>query len=219
MKRLTITSLYVLAALMFCASPVMAYIIDVYTEPDPIQDDWQLRGEVDELGNQFPPDEMIDSMVVMWQGHVPCPKEFQEFAVQVRIINRTHMTFPELYYVADLESTTLTNYDEWVGQVNAAGIVTQPWLAFKIDAVGENTPLVYEDRPNGLFEPGEAWEFVIQDYRNIFGLSPAAYRSVGSIAALSSHDGFSSGSIITPEPTTIVLLGLGSLVCLRKRKA
>ena len=77
--------------------------------------------------------------------------------------------------------------------------------------------------PDQIFEPGEIWEFVIQEYSNILGNSPAALGSVGpapfgAIAQASQLDSISSGSIITPEPATICLLALGGLL-LRRRKS
>jgi hypothetical protein len=85
-------------------------------------------------------------------------------------------------------------------------------LAFEIDAVGANTPLVSEVGGSiaGVFEPGETWTFIIQDYTNTFGLSAALISSIG----LPSAGLASSGSIVAvpvPEPTPAALVGLGVL--------
>ena len=102
--------------------------------------------------------------------------------------------------------TSLTNFD---GLVNGM-------LAFKIDYLGVNRSLIFEDMiMDGIFQPGETWGFIIQDYQNMFGLPPSA---LGSIGVPSLGDTLSSGSIIAiPEPATLCLLGLGGLL-LRKRR-
>ena len=128
----------------------------------------------------------------------------------VSITNLNSTAFSAVWYIADYD-TTLTNED---GKV--LGVVS----AFRIDAVGSNTPLVGESGvADGIFSPGETWDFVIQDYFNSFGLSAAAINSVG----LPSAGLGSSGSIVAlpvPEPTTAALVGLGLLgVSLVRRRA
>ena len=145
---------------------------------------------------------------------------------QVRITNLTNRYFEDLYYVGDVHDTptyetTFTNVDELVADVSPWHTFNVPGLAFKIDAIGLNTPLVSESmNPDQIFEPGEMWEFVIQEYNNILGNSAAALGSVGpapwgAIAQASQLDSVSSGSIIVPEPATICLLGLGGLLLRR----
>lgn len=183
--------------------------VEVWSENGP-QDPLSVNGWVHELGSSesFPADELIVSEV-LWPDSTPppCPDNYQGgLNIRVDIINVTNKDWSELWYVADPE-TTLTNHDGWInGQ-----------LAFKIDSVGLNRPLILEDKTvNGIFEPLETWRFVIQDYVNSLSLRAAFF---GSIGIPSGGDMVSSGSIIAiPEPTTIVLLGLGSLALLRRRK-
>ena len=89
-------------------------------------------------------------------------------------------------------------------------------LTFRIDTLGVNTPLVSESfTANGIWEAGEIWEFVIQDYGHPV-LPPSAIDSIG----LGSLDPPSSGSIIAvPEPSPLLLgfAGLLSLAVLRRR--
>ena len=119
----------------------------------------------------------------------------------VSITNLNATAFSAVWYIADYD-TTLTNED---GKV--LGVVS----AFRIDAVGVNTPLVAESGVfDGIFAPGETWTFIIQDYFNTFGLPASAINSVG----LPSAGLGSSGSIVAlpvPEPTTASLIGLGLL--------
>ena len=235
MKNSILFSLCVL----FASTVALADPVQVVTEQSPLQDNWALEGWVEELSTA-PHDairQLINSVQIPWQGHVPCPQDYlNELAgttVQVAITNRTHRHFEDLYYVGDVHDypgileTTFTNVDEWVADVTPGNQWTAPGLAFKIDAVGLNTPLVFESMtPDQIFEPGETWEFVIQEYANIWGaagLPPSALGSVGlapygAIAQASMLDQISSGSIITPEPATIAMLGLGGLAMLRRRK-
>jgi hypothetical protein len=122
----------------------------------------------------------------------------------VQIINLNPFTFFDVHYVADpgnavVPGTTIGNED---GLVNAG-------QAFRIDKVGVNTPLLSESiNNNGLFEPGESWRFIIDDYQNALGLPPDAFLSIG--VGASSPGGPSTGSIIAliPEPASLGLAAL-----------
>jgi hypothetical protein len=78
---------------------------------------------------------------------------------------------------------------------------------------------------DGIFQVGETWDFVIDNYFNVLGLSASALASAGLVGSLSGGDTVSSGSIIAiiPEPGTILLTGLGlaglSLFARRRLKA
>ena len=87
--------------------------------------------------------------------------------------------------------------------------------AFRIDTVGVNTPLVSESiTSDGIFEPGEIWSFIIDDYLNFGGLPAHLLDSVG-VASLSGGEPPSTGSIIAfaavPELGTLLLLALSVL--------
>jgi PEP-CTERM motif len=219
MKSSTVCVLVVIATLALAAS-AGANPVDVYTVTDPIQDDWALNGPVEELGLQppFPTGERISAVTVAWQGWIPCPAEYTEGgAVQIQMMNLSGTTWSNVYYVADPE-TSLSNWDELVGQVGFAGL----GRAFKIDSIGENTPLVYESMvADNVFQAGETWEFVIQEYANLPGGPPAAFNSLG-VAGASSGYPPSTGSIIAiPEPSTVALVGLslvGVLAVIRRKK-
>ena len=119
----------------------------------------------------------------------------------------TNSFWSEINYVAD-PVTTLQNYD---GRVNGE-------LAFWIDNIGINVPLTYESlNQNLIFEPGETWTFVIQDYMNALGGPASAFDSLGVPSA-----GWppSTGSIVAlvPEPETMLLLALGSLTLYRRKR-
>jgi len=156
---------------------------------------------VDELGDTpaFPPDERIVA-VDFFTGAVACPStDTPATNSLISMTNITSFDFVEVWYVADPE-TSISNVD---GLVNGEE-------AFRIDSVGANTPLVFESIiPNGIFEAGETWDFIIDDYFNLLGLAADDFFSVGVGGA--SPGGPSSGSIIAfiPEPTTALLLACG----------
>jgi hypothetical protein len=191
------------------AVPVMVTSKDT-TSQDPLYPHWECH----ELGTGFPPQELIISA---WRftSYTPClvnPDSPTIPNVEVDITNMTTQSWINLVYVADPE-TVLANDD---------GIVNSE-LAFNIDNVGTwNFPLIAESiNPNLIFEPGEMWTFVIQDYVNVNGLPPSALGSVGLVGSFSAGDTVSSGSIIAeiiPEPATICLLALGSFALMRRKK-
>jgi len=178
------TIIFAVALIMSISGTAQAVLTTVSYVNGP-QDPLWVPALVDELGVLFPPDEQIASTFVPWLPYCPpCPANFEGTGamVTVEITNLTGKSWTDLWYVADPE-TTLTNHDGWVnGQ-----------LAFKIDAIGANTPLIFESMAfNGIFEPGEKWEFVIQDYTNLNGLGAEQVWSGG----VPSVDPESSGSII-----------------------
>jgi len=192
-----------------------ARLIEVFTQPDPRQDAWVLDGFAHELGwgptlgGPFPTTQEITSANLGEVAYVPCPVDYQTGVnYLISIGNLTGVNWTEVYYVADPE-TFISNVDEGVGEVGFA-----PGLSFKIDAVGANTPLVFESMTmDGIFEAGEIWHFVMQDYANPLwpGLGgPEIYDSLG-IGGASPGFPSSTGSIVAvPEPATVMMLFFGA---------
>jgi hypothetical protein len=210
------TSLVGSCALLSLATGALAVPQFVQSQDTPHCDVLMPLTLVDELGrpNVFPFGERIDS--VFGQTTLSaCPSHDDPTIpnVTVAITNLNPFTFFDLHYVADptnaagLPGTSIGNED---GLVNAG-------QAFRIDNVGINKPLLSESiNPNLLFEPGEVWRFIIDDYVNTAGLGADAFFSIGVGAA--SPGGPSSGSIIAliPEPASIGLAALAVPVLARR---
>ena len=117
----------------------------------------------------------------------------------VRMTNLNSISFSDVWYVAE-PGTNFTNDD---GTINGMH-------AFKIDAVGANTPLISESiNANGIFEPGEIWTFIVQDYSNTSGLAASSFTEIG----VPSNGPSSAASIVAdpvvPEPGTFGLIAFG----------
>lgn len=136
----------------------------------------------------------------------------------VVITNLTGRTLTDLYYVAD-EGTTFSNID---GGAFGAGSPAIRTPAFRIDSLGMNKNLIFESiAMDGILEPGETWQFIVQDYGNAAGIGPDALFSVG-LAGDSPNFGImdSSASIVRtniPAPASSVL-GLMGLALTRRRR-
>jgi hypothetical protein len=212
-RQLLLVSLALLAALAL-AVPAQAIPLDVAVTPAPGCDSIPPPGFVDELGNPpaFPPDEAIASTFQFTEQPACPPTNTAAPNVQLSITNLTAIHFTDLWYVSDPE-TSLSNADAYL--VNGEE-------AFKIDRVGINVPLLSESlSADQIFQPGETWVFVIDDYFNALGLPASALASAGRVGALSGGDPTSSGSIIAiPEPGTLLLgsLGLAGLALLARRR-
>lgn len=192
-----------------------------YWDVDNCDNHGDLRA-VEELGNLFPQDELIESRWTFWDpAACPASDNPQIPNVLVEMDNLTGRYWDNLFYVADWEDTLISNFD------GVADDVTLPvggWFAFRIDSVGLNRPLIFESMtPDGIFEPGETWQFIIDDYANLYGVAPSAFGSVGFAGA--SWVPFdpvlrSSGSIVqfVPSPGTLALLGVGGALAARRRR-
>ena len=170
---------------------------------------------VDELGFSppFPVDERLEATATFTQQPA-CPA-MDDPAMPNALVFMTNLTLPprafhDVWYVKDRE-TGLTNPDGIAGMPGVPGE-----LAFKIDTVGVNTPLIFESFAfDGIWVPGETWGFIIQDYTNLLGLPPSLFDSIGVPSFISPP---SSGSIIVvPEPTTLSLAALAAGGLLRRR--
>lgn len=208
MKRQLIASLMV----GLLASPVFASFTPIqYQDLADCDTLGPLPKIMDELGTgAFPANELI-SATFTFTSIDACPLNSDALIPNVLLIitNLTNLSFTDLHYVADPQ-TTFSNYD---GIINGEHAV-------KLDNVGLNKPLIAElggSQPL-VFEPGETWEIVLDDWLTATGLSPADLGSIGVPSTLVPDP--SSGSIVAipvPEPASLGLLTLGSLALARRR--
>ena len=224
MRKVSRLILPMLLAGALCATPALAMSVEVYSIDGP-QDPLSLNGWVDEIGDPpFPCGELIESSAVTTSltacSSGPEPDNPGIPNVLVTMTNICAQESP-VWYVADPE-TTITNYDGWIGNAGR----TDHEQAFKIDNIGQNTPLISEVGGipgDNIFQVGETWQFIIQDWLNtVAGSTPTPFDSIG-ITSLSTGWPPSTGSLlVVPEPLTVLgiclgLAGLGGYI--RKRTA
>lgn len=230
MKKIFLLFLVCNCVLTFLSLPAAGVPLEVYSIDGP-QDPLLLNGHVHELGEfVFPPDEEIISA---WDltDQTACFDGSDDPMIPNVVVSMTNLTgidWYDVHYVSDLDipnnshpanpvpGALISNFDGWIGN---AGLADHE-EAFKIDSIGINTPLVFESLIfDNIFQAGETWNFIIQDYTLPLAGSPTPFDSVG-IASLSTGYPPSTGSIVAviPEPATIGLLALGCLVLVRSRK-
>jgi len=123
--------------------------------------------------------------------------------VGLAITNLNPVDFSEVWYVANTPNgTNISNLD---GTVNG-------FQAFRIDKVGVNKPLISESLfADGIFNSGETWVFVLQDWTNNQLLNAAALGTPGVPGILGDLSSGSIIAIVAPEPGTAGLLIVGLL--------
>ncbi len=204
-----------LAAGLGAANPVDGEYNDTAT-----CDNHGFLNATEELGTAplFPQDELIDTIWTITQ--TPACASTDDPAMPNALVEMTNLSgqyWDNLFYVADPQ-TSLSNVDGLAMSYAAPGVMTP---AFRIDAIGTNRNLVFESMTtDGIFEPGEIWAFIIQDFTNAFGLTPDLMGSL-DFAGASAGDSFSTGSVVqfvVPAPGAMALLGLGALTTIRRRR-
>jgi len=215
---MTIKTTITLASLLLAAGLASANPVDGEYNDGPSCDNHGFLRAIEELGTAplFPQDELIETgWTFTQQPACPASDDPSMPNARVRMTNLTGKYWDNLFYVADPE-TSLSNVDGLAMSYAAFGVVTE---SFRIDSVGMNRNLVFESMtPDGIFEPGEIWDFIIQDYGNAAGLPPHLMGSL-DFAGASSGDSHSTGSVVqfVPAPGSLALLGLGGLATLRRR--
>ena len=217
------------ALALVLAGPAGAVPVDVIHADKPLScDPLFVPDTVDELGigpplGGFPIDELISATATSTPLVACVPTDSAAAAnTLVTMTNLTTRSFVEVWYVADPNVTFISNIDGFV--TSLPGTVLGE--AFRIDSLasdpgGINHPLVFGDNGNDIFEPGESWGFIIDDYGSL-GLA-SAFLSAGLVGGASVPDPLgSTGSIIAielPEPLALALLGIGLAVVGTRRRS
>jgi hypothetical protein len=151
-----------LSSLAFAAMPATATLVSIIQSDLPGCDVLLVTSGTfaDELGNQFagfPLGEWITHSSALTELSV-CSDVPSNPAITDRLVTITNLqayTVGGLFYVVN-GTGVFSNAD---GLINGA-------LAMQIDAVGNNRPLISESMtPDNMFEAGETWQFVVQDYQ------------------------------------------------------
>ncbi|QKK09420.1 MAG: PEP-CTERM sorting domain-containing protein [Planctomycetota bacterium] len=213
-RATTISLTLALLAGSAAANPVNGNYVDV-----PMCDSHGNLIAIEELGEGplFPTDELISTVWTTTNQSACVMSDDPNMPnVLVEMTNLSGRYWNNLFYVADLD-TSISNVDGLADSAAAPGAVGE---AFRIDALGSNRNLLVESiAVDGIFEPGEIWAFIIQDYANAAGLPP----SFGSLdfAGGSSFGPDSTGSIVqfvVPAPGSLALLGFGGMACIKRRR-
>lgn len=218
---MTRSRIFGISALSLFAGSAAAYPVNGTYVDGPGCDNHGNQLIIEELGEAplFPADELI-SVDATFTNMVACPTSHAGGpSALVIMTNLSGREWTDLYYVGD-PGTSFTNVDGFASSAAAPGI---EGLAFRIDALGVNRNLIAESMTaDGVFEVGETWEFLIQDYANAGGVGPGEMGSLDFAGASAGPVGMglSSGSIVSlvPAPGTAGLFALGTLVAARRRR-
>jgi hypothetical protein len=139
----------------------------------------------------------------------------------VHMTNMSSQSFTNLFFVADF-GAAIGNADGIViDTIGAPGIGTD---AFRIDAIGINANLLSESiAPDGIFQPGEEWEFAVTNFNTGANSFPPALVSPGVFSGSSPMQTFggTNASILgvtVPEPSTLSIFAVMALTSLRRRR-
>jgi len=213
------SSLLTVAALAFLTNQVFAVPTQVVHIDTPQCDTLFIPLDVHELGDVtvFPADEALFA-TDLGQTSIPaCPASDIPVIpnVVVDIRNLSGIAWDEVWYVADPE-TTISNYDGEANDIAFAPLQE----AFRIDndvkdPFGVNHPLIFESMASdGIWEIGESWQFILQDYFNSIGVGNASPNfgindSSGSIIAVAQ---------VIPEPSSLLLGALAAVGLLMRKR-
>lgn len=204
---LTLTALAILT-LLTVSNPAGAILVQGVYQDDPTScDTHPVTSFGHELGDAaiFPPDEGILVQATNTSTYVCVPDDGAPNDFLVTITNITPFSWKDLFFVAD-DGVKIGNRDGGIEDTTLLGLND----AFKIDNLGMNNNLIAGDTNNNLvFDPGEAWEFLLTNFVAPANLPPfPILGSVGRFSASSGTDGVSNASIVAnrvPEPGSCAL--------------
>ena len=218
-RNLSIALMTAVALVLATTGPLYAIQTKVVHVDSPFCDPLLIPLDVDEIGDPafgFPPAESLDHGTTNLQFPVCFTDDNATPDALVRIINLTGRDLQEVWYVANRE-TFISNVDGYANDAGFPTPISTDLQAFRIDnnvsdPGGIHHPLVFEGTtPDGIWEAGEAWDFILQDYFNLAGFAADDLTSVGvgDASPLGGGAISSSGSIIAipqiPEPGSALL--------------
>ena len=230
-RTLTVALMSAVVLVLVTTCPLYAIPTQVVHANDPLLCDFLfIPQDVDEIGTlpPFPMDERLSS--VSTQTSLSACPLFDDPAADNALVFMTNLTgrdLHEVWYIANNE-TRISNIDGFANDIGF--LVDLNNETFRIDndisdPGGAHHPLIGEDMtPDGIWEAGETWEFILQDYGNALGLPAEAFRSVGvGDTSMGMGTIVSSGSIIAipiPEPGSamLALLAMSAWGFISRRK-
>lgn len=138
----------------------------------------------------------------------------------VHMENVSGQAWKDLYFVADL-GATIGNADGRVADLLGPANVFCD--AFHIDAAGANANLLSESlTADGIFEPGEEWEFAVSNFNTGLNslaptlITPGLFAGSSPIGGIGGNNASILASPV-PEPSMAVVFGLcGAVMFLRR---
>lgn len=197
------------------ANPVNGTYFDV-----PNCDNHGILQAREELGTGplFPADELIDAQAT-FTADPACIMSDDPLIPNALVVmtNLSGRDWTDLFYVGDPD-VFFSNHD---GEAESAAAPGVRGLAVKLDWGGVNRALVFESMVvDGVFQAGETWHFILQDYSDSTGIGPSFMGSL-DFAGASSLAFDSTGSIVqfvVPSPGALAVLGLGGVLAGRRRR-
>lgn len=201
-----------LIALGSGSQPVFAVPISLQVGPNtPFCDSVVVPNDMHELGlvGIFPANESILAVVTQTELS-PCPAMDDPLLPNWRISirNNTGTPWTDLFFV-EAGPATHSNPDD--KQINVA-------KASRIDAVGNNQPLVLETlNVDGIFEVNEVWNFIVQDYGYLpVFQQPGNFSTPGLVGVMDPQDSIVARQIPEPGTALLIVAGIGLLIACRR---
>ncbi len=216
-RTFTVTAASLTLASIAAANPVDGRYFDL-----PGCDDFGDRIATEELGTGplFPSDERITAASTFTFDSACAMTDDPNIPNRViQMTNTTGLAWRELFYVGDIE-TTFSNVDGIASTDELPPPNSFATFAFRIDGVGDNRPLFFESMANdGIFEPGETWLFIVQDFVNTLGNDPADFSSLDfSGGSIGNASAASIVQFMVPTPGSSALLAMTGICAMRRRR-
>ena len=176
-----------------------------------------------ELGDDalFPIGSSIDYHTHRLYQDVGVPNDGLANDWNVHMTNVSGQAWTNLFFVADLGATVGNADGKVEDAANAASIFTD---AFRIDALGSNVNLLSESiSQDGIFEPGEEWEFGVMNFGTGLNALPPSFITPGIFSGSSPMVGLggTNASILAspvPEPGVPAMIVFVASLLLRRRR-